>query len=154
MLKKVSYLLNSIYIYLTIMSILIVKSKENLASAELLIETKYYNSSVHCSYYSCVQIMLNLLLNKLGYDPEKLRKEIQVSGNKGSHVFAINQIFNKIKEKENCHFIAVDFRREISLLKNKRDKADYQEIVIDEQFSKDALGQAKAINTVLNNQFI
>lgn len=133
------------------MSILIVKSKENLASAQLLIQSKYYNSSVHCCYYSSVQIMLHLLLNQFGYNNEEIKKEVEINGGRGSHVFAINKVFDKMKDK--ARFKALTFKREIGLLKNKRDNADYHEFEINEDFSKDALKQAVEINKTLTEEF-
>lgn len=133
------------------MGVLIVKSSENLLSAKLLIENRCFNSSVHCSYYSSVQLMIHLLLNKFNFTQEKLEISAK-SENKGSHVFAKNFLYNKMKEK-NVRFKAVEFHREVGELKNKREQADYQEIEIDSDFSEDAYKQAEKVNEILEEIF-
>ena len=133
------------------MSILINKSKENQTSAQLLINNNHYASSVHCSYYSSVQIMLHILLNKFNFTPEKLEAESKMKFT-GSHVFAKNFLLNKMKEK-NERFKARDFNNYIGELKNKREKADYQEEIINTELSQEALEQSKKINAILTNVF-
>lgn len=133
------------------MGILVVKSQENISSARILIENKYFNSSVHCSYYSSVQIMIHVLLNKYNFTQERLEESAK-SERKGSHVFAKNFLHTKMKEM-GIRFDAVEFHRLIGSLKNKREKADYQEEVIEEDLSRDALNQAAKINSILTNIF-
>lgn len=133
------------------MGILIAKSKENLTSAQLLIDNDCHNSSVHCSYYSSVQLMIHLLLNKFGYTPDKLETDSKRE-NKGSHIFAKNFLYQKMKDNNEI-FKARDFFREIGELKNKREKADYQEAIINPDLSGNALEQANKVNTILTKVF-
>lgn len=133
------------------MSVLIAKSDENISSAQLLIDNKCYASSVHCSYYSSVQLVISLLLNKFGYTAEKLETESK-SERKGSHVFAKNIIHQKMKDK-GIRFKATEFYREMGELKNKREKADYQEEIIDKDFSESAVKQAHTVNEILTEIF-
>ncbi len=37
-------------------------------AAQELNKLTYYCSSVHCSYYSCIQLMKHVIEHKLGYD--------------------------------------------------------------------------------------
>lgn len=133
------------------MSVLISKSKENLLSAQLLINHNCYASSVHCSYYSSVQLMIHLLLNNFNFTQASLEEESKKT-REGSHVFAINHLFSQMKQKQEI-FKAVEFSREIGKLKNKRVQADYKEEVISKDLSDDALTQAKQINSILTNVF-
>jgi len=133
------------------MGMLIAKSKENLISAQLLIENKYYASSVHCSYYSSVQLMIHLLITKFNFTQEKLENEAIKEG-KGSHVFAINQITKHLKSKQEI-LKSVDFYRNIGKLKTKRKHADYLDTLIDKPYSDEALLQANEINGILTTAF-
>lgn len=133
------------------MSILIVKSEENLVSSRLLIENKCFNSSVHCSYYSSVQLMIHLLLNKFDFTQDKLEITAK-SENKGSHVFAKNYLYLKMKDL-NIRFKALEFQRLVGELKNKREQADYHEVEISSDFCQNAYDQAQVVNTILKETF-
>ena len=47
------------------MEILLIKSVDNYKAAKFLVENQYYNSSIHCAYYSCYQLMKHILFNEL-----------------------------------------------------------------------------------------
>ena len=73
------------------MSILKSKSDINLMAAELLHKNSLYTSVVHCSYYSCFQLMKHLWLEKMGKTEEDL-KTANNNTNEGSHEVLINKI--------------------------------------------------------------
>lgn len=133
------------------MSILVVKSEENLSSAKILIANECFNSSVHCSYYSSVQLMIHLLLNRFDFTQEKLASSAK-SENKGSHVYAKNFLFKKMAEMDK-RFKAIDFNRLVGELKNKREQADYHEVEVDSDFSQNAITQAESVNKILTEVF-
>jgi uncharacterized protein (UPF0332 family) len=131
--------------------ILVQKSDENITSAKLLIDNKHYASSVHCSYYSCVQLMIYLLIHK--YNLDRAQIEALAKGeNKGSHIFAKNYIYNKMKDS-GIRFDARTFYTTTGELKNKREHADYHETIISEAFSIAALNEAGEINKILRKNF-
>lgn len=134
-----------------IMSVLIAKSKENISSAQLLINNKCFASSIHCSYYSSVQIMIEILFTQYKFTRNTLLTTAK-NESSGSHVFAINYLFKRMDEKSE-RLKAVDFNREVGKLKYKREHADYHETVIDELYSNDALKQAGVINKILIDVF-
>ena len=134
------------------MSILLEKSKQNYNASEILIKNNYHASSVHCSYYSCVQLMIHLLLTKLGYSQETIDEACKIE-KKGSHQFAINTL-NKKMISMNIRFDSSKFDREIKKLKNFREQADYHEIEIDSDFSNEALTFSKSINQILTKTFL
>lgn len=105
------------------MRILLDKSVENLDSAKELASLDFFNSSVHCCYYSNIQLMLHILYNNLGIDENEFAKSKEIR-NKGSH----NRIFSLIKP----HLIKsknVDLTifRKFNDLKSFRSVADYQQ---------------------------
>ena len=139
------------------MSVLINKSKENLTSAQILIENNCYASSVHCSYYSSFQLMSHLLLNNFGFSQDVIKTESKKDG--GSHIWSANIIFKKMGKQQEI-LKAIDFNREIGILRNKRMHADYSDEEIDkkkQQLNKDysvaALAQAGVINNILSKVF-
>jgi hypothetical protein len=48
------------------MSHLLTKSMQNLESADILINANMFSSSVHCSYYSCLQLCKHVLISDMG----------------------------------------------------------------------------------------
>ncbi len=133
------------------MGILLDKSNNNLQASEILIKNNLHSSSVHCAYYSSVQMMIHLLLNKFGFTQDKLEEEAKKE-NKGSHIFAKNYLHQKMKDK-GIRFDATIFYRTVGELKNKREKADYQEENIEIDFSQEAVKQANEVNKILKKVF-
>ncbi len=125
------------------MRILLDKSLSNIEAAELLHQEEMYASSVHCSYYSSIQLMRHLLFNKFGFDEMEFdgRPEIQ---DKGSHNYLINFIRNKLDP-----YASRAYSSGISDLKKCRKEADYMQIKILEINSQKALDLAKNINSKL-----
>jgi uncharacterized protein (UPF0332 family) len=133
------------------MSELLSKSTQNLDSAQLLISKNYFAPSVHCSYYSTVQILIHLLLHELKFTQEKFDNDSENEG-KSSHVFAINTIFTEMDRRKE-RLKAVDFQRQIKTLKNYRVQADYKDLKIEQSLSEDSLEKAKSIKLILQKVF-
>ena len=117
------------------MSYLKNKSEINLASAELLHKHSYYPSVVHCSYYSCIQLMKYIWLHKMNKTEQDL-EILTKSSSEGSHEVLINQTGGFIKNK------SLDFRtfnNMIGQLKKLRVNADYKEIQIDSSISNNSI---------------
>lgn len=108
------------------MSVLKSKSIESIAAAEILLKQNHANSSVHCSYYSCVQLMLHLLRNHFG-KTELAIKDEGIEGGKnenGYHNWLLNYIFKEFVTLDPRD--AAKFNGIISALKKQRRIADYQ----------------------------
>jgi hypothetical protein len=130
---------------------LLTKSAENLCASDELIKLSYFNSSVHCSYYSVVQFMIHLILNRFNYSQERFDEESRYE-RLGSHVFAQKLLY---RELQSMNFILAsrDFKKEFGVLKNIRNQADYQEIIIEPDVGKQAREKAKSINDLLSKHF-
>ena len=50
------------------------KSEQNLKMARLSIDKACYATSVHCSYYACVQFMIYVLYYHFGMSEEEVDK--------------------------------------------------------------------------------
>lgn len=103
------------------------KAKENLAAGKLLSDKRMFNASIHCYYYSCLQLIKFVILDKFGFTIETVNRQTE-SGN--SH----NWLINKIKELYLCKHDYSYLRtlsKNIKRLKNLRKDADYNLIEID-----------------------
>jgi uncharacterized protein (UPF0332 family) len=132
------------------MSFLSTKSDLSLLSAETLVKAGLYNSSIHCAYYACFQMVKHYLITKGGYTEESLDNECRykkISG--GSHVCYTSLVYEHFIAKK-LRMEAVEFRNEIKELRSTREKADYfntQPMSVDD--SKKALEKAKTIIKLL-----
>jgi uncharacterized protein (UPF0332 family) len=131
------------------------KYEQNLMSAKLLIDNKFYASSVHCSYYALFQFMLckinnytkmsfeDISLSMKGKDSHNgtkemlltlLRKFLITNDLDARQVDVLNHQFRKL-------------RRKIDDLKIYRNESDYQNCEIDE---KKGLVSLTISNDVIN----
>ncbi|TDQ06243.1 hypothetical protein [Pedobacter metabolipauper] len=130
------------------MALLSQKSEMNYASAGHLQKLTYYCSVVHCSYYSSVQLMKHILLNKIGKTEAEIKSESS-STSGGSHVYMINETFNYLKLKNNKDLAL--FYNNINNLKKLRVEADYGEITIDHDKGKSSIHLSDEINKILKS---
>lgn len=127
------------------MSILKEKSNFNLTAAELLQNNSLYAPSVHCSYFSCLQLIKFAIIENLDVTNDELTKETRER--KDSHKYLINKIGNEIRNySREEHTI---FNRNINDLKKFRVESDYGEIEVTTSQSSKALENAKEIREQL-----
>lgn len=94
------------------------KSKENLDAAQKLIDTGFYTSSVHCSYYSIFQIIKHILNHKFALD-YNTQDELEAYK---SH----KNIYQALYDKESNPSFRRDFRLKFTFIKEQRRRADYE----------------------------
>lgn len=129
------------------------KSKQNNKSAELLIKNFNYSSSVHCSYYSNIQLMLHILL----IDFRKTETEIDTQSRQGSideggyHNWLKNTITRELFTR-NFQLVS-DFNNFFGQLKGLRIRADYKNTEIIEQRAKNGLDLSNSIIEILTEEF-
>lgn len=131
------------------------KSDENIQASQLLIKQCLYASSVHCSYYACVQLMLHILRSHLKLTEEKI-KEVQDEGAKthgGFHAWIIAEMAFHLLKKQNKYITAKDFRDGIEDLRRLRRDADYENKTIEEKNAKKACETACNILKILSTHF-
>ena len=112
------------------MSILENKSIENHAAGLILISQNHFSSSVHCSYYSCIQLMKYLLLLNEGKTEEELYL-MQQTAKQNLHEFLINYFIQQLREN-NVYTVYRNSIGKLTQLKALRNDSDYKEIIIDE----------------------
>lgn len=134
-----------INIYLLIlMSFLLDKAEQNQKASLLLFgEHQLCAAAVHAAYYSCLQMMIHILL-KNHWKTTALYDKIQKEGS--SHNFYISEV-GKIVENRN----RTDYRtfKKITELKRVRVDADYKDMNIDPDTGDKALTLAQNIQDLL-----
>lgn len=67
------------------MSKLKAKAEFNIDAAQLLIDKSLYAPSVHCSYYSCFQLMKYTMKEIFGITYDELAQRVSVKTTGGTH---------------------------------------------------------------------
>jgi hypothetical protein len=136
------------------MSYLKEKSNFNIDAAEFLQNKSLFAPSVHCSYYSCLQLMKVAINEFFEISFEDLDNEIQNAKEKtngNTHTYIIKKIGDNIrnisKEKHR------NFDRNIKDLKSFRIKSDYENYQITTSESIKAFNIAKEIRAQLKETF-
>jgi hypothetical protein len=118
------------------------KALYNIEAADLLVDKGYFDASVHCSYYGCLQLM-KLTLKKIGnIDFEVQFKESKATNSGGSHVYYLSKfkdLFPKGRFKEDVD----KHTNEIKKLKVLRVKADYDPENVDPIKCRTAVSTAR-----------
>ncbi len=135
------------------MSELKAKSEESTEASNKLIQASLLNSSVHCSYYACVQLMLHLLRTHFGKTELEVTKEgfAGAKTENGYHNWLINLIvveFVKLNKTEASKFNSI-----INGLKAVRAKADYQNIKLNPNEALKACQTSERAKSLLLNIF-
>jgi hypothetical protein len=136
------------------------KSDLNLDAAERLKNNpnNHYSSSIHCSYYSCYQRLLDILYRILGYSEASFKQEFNdfkarqpIGQPIGPHDYMIQFFWDHLSTKS--HEDAKDFRNNILLLKKLRTDSDYKDLWIEKDVSDRALVLATTIHKNLKKHF-
>ena len=89
------------------------KSILSINASKSLQHATYYNSVIHCAYYSCVQKMKFILKDKYGKTEEQINEERKVGG---IHPYLINTINTEMSKNPDKSF-SKNFRNNINSLK-------------------------------------
>lgn len=126
------------------------KSEMNLVGANLLISSKIYAPSIHCSYYSSVQLMIHILvlnLNKTELDIDTESRKART----GFHNWLKSKIIGELKNRNPK--IIRDFNNSFGIIKALRIKADYKNSTINKQKAIHSVEKAKTVNKILAENF-
>lgn len=115
--------------------------------AQELINHSWYTQSVHCSYYSALQMMKYTLAC---YNDETMRisledQEIQSRG-ASSHQYLEGKILERMSKPSE----KVSFKEKIKFLKNERVAADYTDRNFESEEAIDCIDTSKAIKGLLD----
>ncbi len=132
------------------------KSEINIEAAKLLHDSDYYAPSVHCSYYSCLQLMKYSLNSHFKFTEDEIGSKINeyTRNNKdGSHNFFISFLFKEIKNNYSKRE-SIDFNNKINTLKKIRTKADYGKDDILHNISNSAITLSNEITAIIKKHLI
>lgn len=139
------------------MGILKDKSGTSLSAADVLIKGGIFPPSVHCSYYSCLQLLLDIIHEDLAIDEDELDYKYENENDHGHklHNFYINLIYKVLDDKiafdETTEEDVDKFYEDIMKIKGKRVDADYKRKQIGGKESSKVFVIAKSINEYLNS---
>ena len=133
------------------------KSEENTKLANLAIDETYYASSIHCSYYACLQLMKHIQRSDFGMTEQEIKNESRAI-KQDSHIFLINFFKTKLSCKQGLSrreqlIISDDFATFMAELKQIRVKADYDNIEIKSNEAKKSLKMSNEIILILKTNF-
>lgn len=123
------------------------KSNEYMIAAQELINKSMFNSSIHCSYYSRLLQMKYILAH---YSAKPICYAVQDKiDSSGSHEYILNEIRNRVRDSKKAKEIVDIFR----LLKNRRVKADYRDVLFSLDDSLDIKQKSESLERKLKDQF-
>lgn len=100
------------------------KSECNISSAHLLFSKNFFAPSVHCSYYSCFQLMLHIQRSDFKKSDEEVHTGWENS-KKSMHNWLCNLMKKEFALRSN-ELSKRKFNKNISILRNLRVLADYE----------------------------
>lgn len=127
------------------------KSEFNIHAAELLIEKTFYAPSIHCSYYSCFQLLKYTINTFFGIDYVTLSYDISQS-EKSTHHYVIDFIANQLIALAG-RTDSRNFKAQIKDLKHYREESDYDNVEVNVDKGKTALTLAHDIRNYLKTNF-
>ena len=133
-----------------------IKAVDNQKSARFLIDTGLFSSSVHCSYYSNVQLIMHIFLVSFGWTKREIERNRRHGSfdEKGFHNWIEKEIRNSLYKKEVSNKYKQYILRALPQLKSLRVKADYDDILINEKKSSDALNMSKQLTDLLTKIYL
>jgi len=129
------------------------KSEFNFMAAELLMDKhQIYSSSIHCLYYSTLQLAKHIIIHVYGKTDHSIAQELNTATHK-SHENVRNYIIEKLKEKKQP-FLIRDFNKNFNQLKVLRENSDYKEISISLDDALKSKDLSFELNKLLKKTFI
>lgn len=125
------------------------KSVENLLSAELLVTNNKLSSSIHCYYYSVLQIS-KYILNNFCHTDYTTQKAAAKRYEHGSHNYVISTTGENIRSKKGAKQCS-DYYSQINKLKLYRERADYDSEKIGSNFVNKSKKECDSIHTLLKD---
>lgn len=128
------------------------KSQQSLKSSETLLNHDLYSNSIHCSYYCIVQLLYQIISEELGMSQEEIERSITYD-KATTHKWVINKTIFLMRRLPLNKILVKNLNSDINILKENRVRADYSEILADEDLAKKSLENTKKIKKILKDTF-
>ncbi len=132
------------------MSQLVKKSKENIAAAKILSKFELFAPSIHCSYYSSVQLSIEIVVNYFGVKETDIIQRAKTQKG-GTHVYTSNLITIDLEEKN--WKSAREYNAKIEGMRRKREHSDYRDIKMSPDDAKSVYEDALIVNELLTKSY-
>ncbi|SMO77661.1 HEPN domain-containing protein [Saccharicrinis carchari] len=127
------------------------KSDFNISAADALLQKNLYAPSVHCSYYSCFQLLKYTIKEFFGEDYEAQAVNIAASQQK-THQHVVNYVSNELKGLAGIEE-SRKFKRTIKDLKQFRTESDYENVEVNSDKGNNAYTKANEIRSYIIKNF-
>lgn len=127
------------------------KSDFNIDAANALLKQNLFAPSVHCSYYSCFQLLKYTIKDFFGVDYETQAVNISASKQK-THQYVVSYITNELVSLAGI-VESQDFKRKIKDLKLFREESDYENIEVNSDKGNEAYNRANEIRSYIIKNF-
>lgn len=145
------------------MGVLKEKSGESFNAARVLMDGRLHNSSIHCSYYSCIQLILDIFYEKQHETAKSLKEgaykhRVKHQGShgldSGVHAFYVQKMREILTQKKDVTEELVNgWHNDLIQLKAARTQSDYGRIPCVPNAASEAFKKAKRILSTLNEIF-
>lgn len=140
------------------MSYLSQRSENNQEVVKQLISGPLHVSSIHCSYYSCVQLMKHILLHKKNMKERDISRGIWLhkdsnNGKGGLHEYIISYFADDLDDLDFHNTAGQTFYDWINDLKTFRVSSDYQDVAISQSDSQKAWKLSKQVLDHLSDYY-
>jgi hypothetical protein len=106
------------------------KSQDTYDSGEVLRKEQKFNSSIHCYYYSCIQLCNHFFNTKEGLTDSQIRDLFKSNESHKDTIKKLVSILGRASHKA--------FTSDLSVLKDNRVKADYRNFSLGEDDSDES----------------
>jgi len=127
------------------------KSEINMDAAKALLAKELFAPSIHCSYYSCFQLLKFSIKDFFGIDYKTLSANIS-SSKQNTHRYIINYVTNEL-ESLSSKYESRKLKRKINDLKHFREQSDYENTSVDYKKGNDAINKANEIRSYIIKNF-
>lgn len=126
------------------------KAQENLDSARFLIGNECYDSSIHCSYYACLQAVKQILFDEMG---EARVAALLSANNKSTHLCLTREIARRYSAATGERDDYRNLLDRLNYAKRLRTDADYEKRHFTQFESNLALKEATDLIDQLQSTF-
>ncbi len=127
------------------------KSSQNIIAAQVLIEEALFAPSIHCSYYSCLQLCKHVLKYIIKISDQQIKDELG-KPNLKSHELIREGILDNLKGKLNDKEY-MNFNSTFNSLKRSREMADYTETDIRRELAMESVEKSKSLAAIIKRQY-